>query len=160
MAHERERTAWRLIDDGVPEEVARRHAYQQLLVHGPNVIAVSERTGRSTQDVARAFVLVGEALYVDWVEARLREVPAASRWHRWAIQVIEDDLHLLRAELAERVLGLAPGAPVDEALDAFLASSSEPFARLTRFMRSLALEEASELAAVTVAVRKIRSLAA
>ena len=159
MAHERERTAWRLIDEGIPEEVARRHAYQQLLVHGPNVIAVSERTGRSIQDVARAFVLVGEALYVDWLEARLRDVPAASRWQRWAIQAIEDDLHLLRGSLAERVLGLAPGAPVDEALDAFLASSSEPFARLTRFMRSLALEEASELAAVTVAVRKIRSLA-
>jgi hypothetical protein len=34
------------------------------------------------------------------------------------------------------------------------------FSRLARFMRALALEEVSDLAAVTVAVRQIRALAA
>ncbi len=160
MAHERERTAWRLMDEGVPEEIARRHAHQPLLAYGPDVIAVAERTRRSIEDVARAFVRVGEALYVDRLEARLRDVPAANTWHRWAIQAIQDDLHTVRRDLAERVLEPVPDRPVDEALEGFLAARSRPVARLARFMHSLTLEDASELAALTVALRKIRAIAA
>ena len=158
--HDRERVAWQLMDRGVPEETAMRHAFQPALVHGPNVIAVSTQTGLPIDDVARAFFLIGEAVYVDWLESRLGGVVTSNRWHRWALQAVEDDLLLVRGQMAERVLSESPGAPVEDAVAAFLDARAEAFSRLARFMRALAVEEVSDLAAVTVAVRQIRSLAA
>ncbi|HEX9123281.1 MAG TPA: NAD-glutamate dehydrogenase [Actinomycetota bacterium] len=156
---DRERMAWRLVDQGVPEDLARRHVFQPALVHGPNVIAVAEATGRPVEEAARAFFEVGEALYIDWLEGRLADLTATNRWHRWAIQAMEDDLLMVRRQVAERILLEAQDHPIDDALAAFLDPRAEVFTRLARFMRSLAMEDVGDLAAMTVAVRQIRSLA-
>jgi glutamate dehydrogenase len=158
--HERERDAWRLMDEGVPEDVARRHAFHPLLAHGPAVVAVARETGRSIEDVARAFALVGEAFSIDWLESRLATVPVTTRWHRWALQATWEDLFLVRRELAERVLAETDGGPVDDAVARFLAERAEPLERLSRFLRSMGSEDANDLAAMTVALRKVRALAA
>ena len=162
---ERERAAWALMDRGVPEPIARAHVLQPFLVHGPNVAEVALATGRSIQDVTRAFFLVGEAVYLDWLGSRLAEVSTTTRWHRWALQALEEDLRLTRRQVAERVLAQGDGRgdepmPVEEALASFLDRREESMTRLGRFMRGIALEEASDLAALTVAVRQVRALSA
>ena len=162
---ERERAAWALMDRGVPEPIARAHVLQPFLVHGPNVAEVALATGRSIQDVTRAFFLVGEAVYLDWLGSRLAEVSTTTRWHRWALQALEEDLRLTRRQVAERVLAQGDGRgdepmPVEEALASFLDQREESMTRLGRFMRGIALEEASDLAALTVAVRQVRALSA
>jgi NAD-specific glutamate dehydrogenase len=50
--------------------------------------------------------------------------------------------------------------PVEEALATFLAQREESMTRLGRFMRGIALEDSSDLAALTVAVRQVRALSA
>src|SRR4029450_5991153 len=156
---ERERAAWALMDRGVPEGIARAHVLQPFLVHGPNVAEVALATGRSFEDVTRAFFLVGEATYLDWLGSRLSEVSTTTRWHRGALQALEEALRLTRRQVAERVLGEGdPRKPVEEALAAFLEQREESMTRLGRFMRGIALEEASDLAALTVAVRQGRGL--
>ncbi|MGH2528204.1 MAG: NAD-glutamate dehydrogenase domain-containing protein, partial [Actinomycetota bacterium] len=157
---EQERYAWRLVDRGVPEETARRHVFQPALAHGPNILVVAERTGRPAQDVARAFFLVGDALFIDWLEGRLGDLTAVSRWHRWAVQSMEDELLGLRSQIAEKVVAGAGDLPIDKAVATFLESRADVLARISRFMRELAGEEVSDLAAMTVAVRQIRALAA
>ena len=153
----RKREAWRLIDLGVPEEIAIRHAHLPALVHGPNVARVCERTGRPLDEVVRAFFLVGEAAFVDWLEARLAAAPAATRWHRWAVQAMEDDLREARSRIAELVLS-EPG-PIDRAVAGFLESHADAVARLSRFMRALDADDAADVAALTVAVRQVLSVA-
>jgi glutamate dehydrogenase len=158
---EREREAWALMDRGVPEGMARSHVLQPFLVHGPNVADVALATGRSFEDVTRAFFLVGEATYLDWLGSRLSEVSTTTRWHRWALQALEEDLRLTRRQVAEKVLGEGDArGPVEQALAAFLERREESMTRLGRFMRGIALEEASDLAALTVAVRQVRALSA
>jgi glutamate dehydrogenase len=154
----RDRESWKLIDRGAPEGIARRHAIQPFLVHGPNIVAVAADLDRPVEDVARAFFLVGEASYIDWLEARLDDIPALTRWHRWALLAVEDDLMAARRRIAEQVLASADGS-VDEAVEAHQSARREATRRLGRFMRSLALEEVTDVAAVTVAVRQIRALA-
>ena len=156
---ERERAARLLIDRGLPEDVAHRHVTQPFLVHGPSVVSVAEATGRTIEEVTRAFFLVGEAAYVDWLEGRLAEVGATTRWHRWALQAVEEDLLLLRRQVAERALVHGEGLPADDAVADYLRARGDVTMRLGRFMRGLALEEASDLAALTVAVRQVRGLA-
>jgi glutamate dehydrogenase len=150
----------RLMAEGVPEEVARRHAFQGELVHGPDIIAVSHATGRSPLEVARGFFVLGELLEIDWLEQQLDDLPAGSRWQRWAQQSMEDDIFALRRHLCERVLEEAGGRPIDEAVEVFLSIRTEACDRVKRFMRSLAMEGVTDLSQLTVALRQLRSLVA
>ncbi len=155
---ERERQVRRLVERGVPEEVARRHAFQPELVHGPDVVEVAEDSGRPVEEVARAFFLVGEAVNLGWLQSQLERLPAASRWHRWALQALEDELLLVRRLLTQRVLAEGTGRDPDAALEAYLSRRADSYRRLERFLRALAMEGVSDLAPITVAIRQIRTL--
>jgi glutamate dehydrogenase len=155
---QRERETERLMAAGVPEELVRRHAFQDELVHGPDIISVARAVGRPVLEVARGFFLLGERLDIDWLEQRLAEQPAKTRWQRWALHSMEDDLYTIRREIIETVLEHAGGRPIDEAVDAFLEYRSAAYGRVQRFMRSLAMEGVSDLSQLTVALRQLRSL--
>ncbi len=156
---ERKLVVRQLVDQGVPEPVARRHAYQGELAHAPDIIELGHISGRPIRYVARVFFLLGQLFGVNWLEARVDQLPAASRWHRRAIQTVEEDLLDLRRELAERVLSEAsPEATPQEAMESYLATRGKSHDRLTRFMRSLALDGVDDVASVIVAIRQIRAL--
>jgi glutamate dehydrogenase len=155
---EHEQTVGILVAEGVPPEIARRHAFQSELVHGPDIISVAHASGRSVLEVARAFFLLGEKVQIDWLEERLEVIPTGSRWQRWAQQSMEDDLFNLRRQMVEKVLEHAQGQPVDEAVESFLLDQAEAFTRLEKFMRGMSMEGITDLAQLTVALRQIRSL--
>jgi glutamate dehydrogenase len=155
---EHEHSARRLEAEGVPGPLARRHAFQAELVHGPDIITVSHTTGRTVLEVARAFFLLGERLQLDWLEKQVEAMPGGSRWQRWALQSMEDDLFTLRRTLAEVVLDECGGLPIDEAVDKFMETRDDALTRLQRFLRSLAVDGMGDLAQLTVALRQIRSL--
>ncbi len=156
---ERDRHAGRLVGHGVPEPVARRHAFQQALMHGPNIISVAERTKKPLEDVARTFFLVGEAMFIDWLEGRLGQLAATSRWQRWAAQTIHEEMLALRSQISEHVVVEGGGQPPDVAITNYIGSRSEALGRLSKFERSLAMEDANDLSAMTVALRYVRALA-
>jgi len=156
---ERKLVVDQLVGQGAPEEVASRHAYQGELAHAPDIIELGHITGRPIRYVARVFFLLGQLFGVNWLEARVDQLPASSRWHRRAIQAVEEDLLKLRRELAERVLiEAAPDASPHEAMEAYLATRSRSHDRLTHFMRALALDGVDDVASVIVAIRQIRAL--
>ncbi len=142
----------------MPAEIARRHAYQLELVHGPDIIGVGTSTERPVEDVARAFHLLGERLHIDWLETRLADLPATSRWRRWAIQALDDDLLGVRRDVAHRAIAAEPEAPVGKAVERWLESRREGLERLDRLMHSVALEGISDIAVMTVAIRQVRTL--
>ena len=150
--------AERLMAEGVPPDMARRHAFQGELVHGPDIIAVAHGTGRSVLEVARGFFLLGEKLQIDWLEQRLEDLPADTRWRRWAQQSMEDDLFNLRRHMVERVLERAGGHPIDEAVESYILDHGEEYGRLEKFIRTLGTEGVSDLAQLTVGLRQIRAL--
>ncbi len=151
--------AARLVEEGVPADLAQRHAFQGELVHGPDIISLAHDSGRPVLEVARAFFLLGERLQIDWLESRLEEMSMGSRWQRWAQQSIEDDLFSLRRQVAERVIDHAGASPADEAVDSYLLSRADAFSRFQRFMRALATEGVTDLSQLTVALRQVRALA-
>jgi glutamate dehydrogenase len=153
-----EHTVRRLVAEGVPEEIARRHAFQGELVHGPDIIAVAHATGWEVLNVARAFFVVGERVGLDWLEHQLEALPVGTQWQRWAAQAMEDDLFLVRRQLVEKVIAEAPGVSADEAIESFFARRVDAEERLQRFIRTLAVESVTDLAQLTVALRQIRAL--
>lgn len=148
----------RLVASGVPHDVALRHAEQRLLVHAPNIIAVSGSTGRALEDVARAFLMVGGIAHLDRLHERLEQVPTPTRWHRWALQALQEDLLLARRRIVEHVLGIDGSASLGDLLATFVASRSGELAAAERSLRATPVEEGEDLAAASIAVRQIEGL--
>jgi glutamate dehydrogenase len=156
---EHEQLVQRFVSESVPDEIARRHAFQGELVHGPDIIAVAHATGWEVLEVARAFFVLGERVGLDWLERQLEALPVGTHWQRWAAQSMEDDLFLVRRQLVERVIAEHPSVSVDEAIAGFFGQRTEAEERLHRFIKNLSVEGVTDLAQFTVALRQIRALA-
>jgi len=72
---------------------------------------------------------------------------------------VQDDLVLLRRQLAEAIFAEADSDDPHTELEHYLVARTHELGRLTRFMRSLAADGVSDVAAVIVAIRQIRNLA-
>ncbi len=154
-----EALAVELIDAGVSDEVARRHAFQRALRHAPDIIAVAQATGRDVVAVARAFFGLGERLGLEWLEQEVLALPASTRVQRWAQQALLDDVLDARRVLAEKALEESPGAEPAAAVDAFLEARAAPMRRLSSVARALRAEGDGDLAGLTLAIRHLRGLA-
>ncbi len=144
---------------GVPEDVARHQRYVDELFHAPDIIDVGHRTGHSLASVARIFLAVGPIFEIDWLEAQVARMPAATRWQRAAAQAVAGDLVELRRELAERVIAEAGDAPPETALEGYLANRGPALGRLNRIMRALSVDGVDDVSGLVVAIRQIRSVA-
>jgi glutamate dehydrogenase len=155
----REAEAQELIGAGVPAELARTHAHQTALLHAPDIIAVSQATGRDVRVVAQAFFDLGERLGLEWLEQEVLDLRAATRVQRWAQQALLDDVLSARRVLSQSALVESPGAEPGEAVETFLAAREAPRRRLSTVARALRVEGDGDLAGLTLAVRHLRGLA-
>jgi glutamate dehydrogenase len=155
---EAEATAQALVEQGAPEELARGHAMQQALVHTPDIIVAAQHTGRSVEDVAAAFFMLGDGIRLEWLEEQVELLSVSGRMQRWAASALADDVLAVRRELGEAALAESPDASPQAAVDAFLESRADRLERLRGFLRALSTEDA-DLAGLTLALRQLRQLA-
>jgi len=154
---EREEVAAGLVEQGVPAEMARDHAFRRALEHAPDIVAIARISGRSVEAVGRAFFRLGQALQLTWLEREIEGLPVATRMQRWALQAVRDDVLAARRRVAERALEESPDLDAEEAVHRFLEAHEEGVARLAGFTRALA-GEGADIAGLTLAVRQLRAL--
>jgi glutamate dehydrogenase len=146
-----------LIESGVPDDIARRHAVSQILNYGPDVIELSTQSGQTPTDTLHAFLQVGQAFGLDRITEWARSKPIDDRWDRWALWTIEEELLAVRRRAVERAFTDAGGRTGVDAVDAFLASRAPNVARLVRFMRQIDTSGEVDMAQLMVAIRQVRS---
>jgi glutamate dehydrogenase len=146
-----------LVAQGIPSSVAEAAAWHPELAYAPDIIAAARATDRPLPEAANTFFLLGERLHLDWLETQVDMLSADSKWQRWALGAISDDLHTVRAELTQKVLEEGASADVDESIERFCSAREESLARLERLIGTLRNEGLNDLAAATVAVRQLRA---
>ena len=154
----RERARAQLTEAGVPDEVARKHAYLQDLEHGCDIIEVAAATGHPVLDVAQVFFHIGSAVQIDWLHEQVEEIPARNQWQRQALQVLSDDLVELRRRFAEQMLTGEETRTATEAFDSFLADRAHGLGHLSRFFRSISVDGTPEISSLIVAKRRVEQL--
>ena len=142
---------------GLPLQLAEAAAWRSELTYAPDVIAAARATGCSLAEAADAFFVLGERLNLDWLEDQLGDITAETRWQRWALAAVRDELHATRRELTEQVIVAGRGAPMDEAVDRYLAERTVALARVQRLVASLRADGMADTAAAMVGVRQVRS---
>jgi glutamate dehydrogenase len=156
-SREREGAVEELMEAGVPKDIARRHVFQKELIHGPDIIELARHTGYPLLDVARVFFLIGQVFELDWLEDEVGQLPVATRWQRWAIQTLDDDLIRLRRDLASSVLLTINPADPDEMLAEYLHEHDDGLVRLRRFINKLSADGVDDAAMAVVAIRQVRA---
>ncbi|MDX6538186.1 MAG: glutamate dehydrogenase, partial [Gaiellales bacterium] len=142
---------------GLPLQLAEAAAWRSELTYAPDVIAAARATGCSLTEAADAFFALGERLNLDWLEDQIGTIVAETRWQRWALAAVRDELHATRRELTEQVIVAGRGAPMDEAVERFLAERAVALARVQRLIASLRADGMADTAAAMVGVRQVRS---
>ncbi len=155
---DREDAVASLVQAGVPEELARRHAFQDDLLHAPDIIDLADLSARPVADVADVFFLVGDAYRLDWLETRAEQLPAKTRWERWAVRTLENDLLRLRRDLAEQVLAAGDIANGKALLEYYRTTRSDQHARLNHFLELLTRDGGGDLDSLMVATHQIRTV--
>jgi glutamate dehydrogenase len=148
------------VEHEVPERPARFGAAVPDLVYAPDIIAVARESGRSIAEVAHAFFVVGERLYLNVVEQRVAHFPAQTRWQRLAWRSQLDDLRLLRRQIVARVIAQCGEAGIDSAIEEYLNARVDPYQRLATLMGSTSGSQADDASAVMVMVHQIRQVVA
>ncbi len=148
----------RLVQAGTPEDLAYRQAALPVMNYGPDIIEVSARFGLTEAEVLDVYLHIGAALGLDRLTETTRRIVIGSRWERWALWTIEEDLIATRRLAAERVLEEAGTLRGQEATEHFLAERARSVARLVRFLRSMEGSEGAEIAPLMVALRQVRAV--
>ncbi len=156
--HRRARIAhagW-LMDDLVPEELARLLACVRDLVVVPDVaIVASSIADRDHLEVADAFLRLGEALGVDELERLVERVDAPAGWARRQRRGLEADLRRLRRDAAAAALRHFPDREVPEAVAALLELQRSRVVRARRLVDEVSRHETHTLDALAVATRAV-----
>lgn len=148
----------RLLVAGASEHLATRQAVLPVMNYAADIIEVAKRFGRPEGEVLDVFLHVGRELGLDRLTETTRRLTITSRWQRWALWTVEEDLLATRRQAAEKVLETVPNLGGAGAVEAFLDGRAREVARLRRFLQSLEGAIGSDIAPLMVALRQVRSL--
>ncbi len=142
-----------LIDKGVPERLAIRHAYQRALRRGPDIVDLAHRFDLDVVDVAALYTRSSDLFRIGWLERQIRLLPSATTFERLAVETLRDDVQVLRRDFVASVL-----SETDGSIDEFLAAHERIAPRLDRWYQWLSRDGIQEVSAGLIAVRRLRQL--
>jgi glutamate dehydrogenase len=151
----------RLVDEGVPAELADRVASLGDLFAALDIVGVASATERSIGEVASLHFLIGGRLHLHWLRDRIATLPRENRWQAMARAALRDDLFSLHAELTADVLrGRGAGEPADaEArLGGWIDANRPLVERCLAILSDIRAGGNYDLTTLPVALRELRNL--
>jgi glutamate dehydrogenase len=143
----------RLLQQGLPEDLAYDIAGLPLADRGLNILSVCEGTSISPIDAARVYARLGDATGINWIYARLDQTGLGTLWDRILLLDLRWDLLDLQRRITRRVLAAGPD-DVAAAVDAFLESHADAISGVEALQRqSAAAVSSSALVVITARLR-------
>ena len=147
-----------LMEDGIPETLARRVAGLDVMTSAMDIIRISRRdAAHGVADVARVYFGVGARFSLDRLRSASSTVAAETPWQKSALSAIIDDLFVYQSVLASRVITETSGASGDP-VEAWLAQRPRVVERVDQTMHDFRASSAVDLAMLTVVSRQLRTL--
>ena len=148
-----EAVARELVTQGVPEDLATRHAFQRALRRAPDTISLAHMYEMDVLEVAEVYNTASQVLSIGWLERQIRLLPGATSFERLAIESLRGDLRELRRDVVSAMLD--SGA---RSLDEYLASHERVLPRLERWRRWIAADGIQDVSAGLIASRRLRQI--
>ena len=148
-----ERVAAEMVDAGVPEHLAVRHAYQRALRRGPDVVDLAHRFDQDILAVAEVYTRSSQEFLIGWLERQIRHLPGSTAFDRLAIESLRDDLQQLRRDVVSSILEETGGS-----LETYLATHDRVMPRVHRWYRWLSRDGILDVSAGLIATRRLAQI--
>ncbi len=146
-----------LMEDGIPESLARRVASLDVMTSAMDIIRIARRDdGHEVEAVARVYFGVGARFSLDRLRNATGNVAAETPWQKNALSAVVDDLFNYQSVLASRVISEANGAA--DPVEAWLSNRPRVVERVDQTMHDFRAATTVDLAMLTVASRQLRTL--
>jgi glutamate dehydrogenase len=153
------KTAKRLVNAGVPEELANRVASLNAMFSALDIVEVSSTTGLTIEDVAAVYFMLGERLELNWLRDQIVALPAENHWQGLAKAALYDELYSQQRALAAEVLQMSPKIMSAETrIEQWFTQNHALVEHCLQVLTDLKTSGTIELAMLSVALREIRSL--
>ncbi len=143
---------------GVPPSQAARVAGIVFLTTAFEIGDMATRAACPVERAGRTFYGVGARFALDELRAAARRLPVDTTWQKAAVETLIDDFYAMQAELAERILKAADGAPpgADDPIAAWAATRAAALAPAEALAAELRAAPNPDLAMLVVAGRQLR----
>jgi glutamate dehydrogenase len=94
----------RLMDKGVPADLAQSIASLPILAASPDVVNIARGGNRPVETVARVYFAVGDRFGINWLRGAALSIDGGNHWEKQAVAALVDDLFSQQSALAQRVL--------------------------------------------------------
>jgi glutamate dehydrogenase len=149
----------RLKAQGVPPDLAQRVATLDALHTALDTADLAQGTGRSVDDVAALFCVVGDRLGIDWLRDRAVDLPRDDRWQALSRRALLEDMDAEHRRVTGLVLAATdPGFEPGHAFDVWAATEQAAVDRLLRLLDDIRTHGVYDLATLPVALRELRTL--
>jgi glutamate dehydrogenase len=151
----------RLVDEGVPEDLASRvavlHPAYQLL----GIREIADRMELDPVDVTRLHFALGERLGLPDLVTRILALPRDDRWQTMARAALRDDVYAVHAQLTAQVLRDTSGSDtVPARIQQWEDGDAVVVSRAASTLEEICSDENADLARMSVGLRVVRGLLA
>jgi NAD-specific glutamate dehydrogenase len=147
-----------LVAHGVDDEVAWRLVSRPDLAYIPDVAAVASDRDSPVEQVAMAFIAVGQQLPLEQLQMHIERVIPAGRWQQWEQKTLLDELHGIRRLATRQALDAYPDMDGDAAVRRVLTDRSLQLQRVWTLLATMDDKDTPELAQVSVAMAALRGV--
>ncbi|HEX7170745.1 MAG TPA: NAD-glutamate dehydrogenase domain-containing protein, partial [Rubrobacter sp.] len=152
-------TVQRLIDAGVPRDLAERAASLGPMFSALDITDVANHTGESLDTTAAVYFTLGDRLKLHWLRRHIEALPRDNRWRTLARSALRDDIFNQQASLTAEVLRNTPDdQPVHERIEAWVEANQGPAHRTLQVLADINSSGTFDLSTLSVALREIRNL--
>jgi glutamate dehydrogenase len=145
----------RLQEAGVSDSLAGRIAALIFLASALDIAELAERTTQPLDRTARVYYGAGARFALDEMRAAARRLPSETSWQKRAVEETIDDLFVLQADIAARILASEHVMSPDP-LAAWAAARAPALAQAEAVMRELRAAAIPDLAMLVVVSRQLR----
>ena len=139
----------------VPDTLAGRIAGLIFLASALDIAELAERTAQPLDRTARVYYEAGARFALNEMRATARRLPSETSWQKRAVEETIDDLFVLQADIAARILASEHVMSPDP-LAAWAVARAPALAQAEAIMRELRAAATPDLAMLVVVSRQLR----
>jgi len=161
---------------GVPTKIIDDVLGLPVLAHIPEIVSLSEKTGRSLENVAELYFAVEDRLKLFWLRTQARNLSSDNVWQRDASTNLIDDLYDMQSTLTNQVLQSggkviaakgkkgAKAAPssrqkTEELVSSWVSRKSDIMRQYSSMLGEIASTRHADFAMLNLALRYLQQLA-
>jgi glutamate dehydrogenase len=148
-----------MIEEGVPEVLARKVAATDMLYTSLGVIAVSQNLKLNALSVAHGYFRVGESLGLELFARQVNSLSVNTHWQAMARESYRDDLEWQQRRITQGLFAqMNADDDLDETVDEWLEVNQVLVDRWLRMMNEIRSVNEPEFSMYSVAIRELLDL--